>query len=132
MKVVLDTNVIIAAFAARGLCTEVFEVCLEAHRIVISEHILSEIRENLVHKIHLPRGVVQDIIEYLRDVTEVVEPEVIDKPACRDGKDDKIIGTALGGDATFVITGDKDLLVLKKYKGIRIITPREFWSHLKK
>ena len=131
MRVVLDTNVIIAAFSARGLCAEVFEVCLEGHNIVISEHILSETKENLVDKIHLPRGVVQEIIQYLRDVTEVVEPAVIDKPVCRDKSDDSIIGTALGGGADFIITGDKDLLVLKKYKGIKIVTPREFWKHLR-
>ena len=68
----------------------------------------------------------------LRDVTEVVEPAVIDKPVCRDTSDDRIIGTALGGDADFIITGDKDLLVLKKYKGIKIVTPREFWKHLRR
>lgn len=131
MRVVLDTNVIIAAFSARGLCAEVFEVCLEGHTIVISEHILSETKENLVAKIHLPRAVVQEIIQYLRDVTEIVEPEVVDKPVCRDKSDDRIIGTALGGDADFIITGDKDLLVLKKYKGIKMVTPREFWKHLR-
>jgi putative PIN family toxin of toxin-antitoxin system len=131
MRVVLDTNVIIAAFSARGLCAEVFEVCLEGHDIVISQYILSETKENLLHKFHLPRRVVQEIIEYLRDVTEAVEPEVIDKPVCRDKSDDSIIGTALGGDAVFIITGDKDLLVLKKYKGIKIVTPREFWKHLR-
>ncbi len=132
MRVVLDTNVIIAAFAARGLCAEVFEVCLEGHTIIMSEYLLSETKENLVDKIHLPPGVVQDIIEYLKDVADVVEPEVIDKPACRDKNDDKIIGTALGGNATFIVTGDKDLLVLKKYKGIRMVTPRDFWNQLKR
>ena len=131
MRVVLDTNVLIAAFSARGLCAEVFEVCLEGHDIVISEHILSETKKNLLDKIHLPHIVVQEIIEYLRGVTEAVEPAVIDKRVCRDKNDDKIIGTALGGKADFIITGDKDLLVLKKYKGIKIVTPREFWKHLR-
>jgi putative PIN family toxin of toxin-antitoxin system len=132
MRVVLDTNVIIAAFAARGLCTDVFEVCLEGHTIVISEYILSETKRKLVEKFHLPRGIVQDIIEYLRDVTEVVGREPVDKPTCRDESDDGIIGTALGGNATFIITGDKDLLILKRYKGIKIVTPRDFWNHLRR
>lgn len=131
MRVVLDTNVLIAAFSARGLCAEVFEVCLEGHDIVISEHILSETKKNLLDKIHLPHIVVQEIIEYSRGVTEAVEPAVIDRPVCRDKNDDKIIGTAFGGKADFIITGDKDLLVLKKYKGIKIVTPREFWKHLR-
>ncbi|MCI2426382.1 PIN domain-containing protein [Candidatus Acetothermia bacterium] len=62
MRVVLDTNVIVAAFAARGLCAEVFEVCLTDHGIVLSEHILSEVAEKLIDKICLPPNIVQEII----------------------------------------------------------------------
>ena len=87
MRVVLDTNVIIAAFAARGLCAEIFEVCLAEDTIIISEHILSEVKENLVKKIHLQKDIVQNIIEYLRDTTELFKPQELDKSTCRD-KDD--------------------------------------------
>jgi putative PIN family toxin of toxin-antitoxin system len=131
MRVVLDTNVIIAAFASRGLCAEIFEVCLSGHTIVISEHILSEIQEKLIDKIRLPQGIVQNIIDYLRNTAEVFEPDQVES-VCRDKDDNKIIGTALSGNATFIITGDNDLLVLKKYKGIKIITPRDYWKYLKK
>ncbi|KAF0145504.1 MAG: hypothetical protein FD156_785 [Nitrospirae bacterium] len=131
MRVVLDSNVIIAAFAARGLCSEVFEVCLSGHSIVISEHILSEVKINLTKKVRLPESVVKDIIGYLRDEAERVKPRELADSPCRDKDDNIIIGTALSGNAEFIITGDEDLLVLKKYKGIDIVTPREFWSRLK-
>jgi predicted nucleic acid-binding protein len=45
MKVLLDTNVIIAAFAARGLSADVLELCLSGHTVIASEHILSKVRE---------------------------------------------------------------------------------------
>jgi predicted nucleic acid-binding protein len=45
---------------------------------------------------------------------------------CGDKDDIPIMGTALSGHARFVITGDEDLLVLKKYKDVEIITPRKF------
>lgn len=131
MRIVLDTNVIIAAFAARGLCAEVFEICLSDHAVVISEHILSETREKLVKKIHLPEKTAQNVIDYLRDTVEVVEPEPVDKSVCRDKDDTRIIGAALKGKARFILTGDDDLLVLKSYKGVKIITPREFWGVLR-
>lgn len=131
MRIVLDTNVIISAFAGRGLCSEIFEVCLEDHDIITSEHILAEVKENLVEKIHLPQSVVKKIIDYLRDTTEVFEPESLNGQVCRDKADDKIIGTALKGNAGFIITGDNGLLTLKKYSEIKIITPREFWNFLK-
>lgn len=130
MRVVLDSNVVVAAFAARGLCAEVFEVCISGHSIVISEHILSEIKTNLIRKIRLPQSIVRNIIEYLRDETEIVVPQKLNDSPCRDKDDNLIIGTALSGSAKFIITGDEDLLILKKYEGIDIVTPREFWSRL--
>lgn len=131
MRVVLDTNVIIAAFAARGLCSDIFELCLESHSIIISEHILSEVEKNLIRKVRLPESIAHDIIEYLRGVAEILEPSHANKNICRAEDDVKIIGTALSGNAGFIITGDDDLLVLKKYGKIKIVTPREFWSHLR-
>lgn len=131
MRVVLDSNVIVAAFAARGLCSEVFEVCLAGHSIVISEHILSEVKRNLTRKLRIPESLVKEIMAYLKDEAESVKPlDLADSP-CRDKDDNIIIGTALSGNAEFIITGDADLLVLKRYKGIYIVTPREFWSKLK-
>ncbi len=128
----MDTDVIVAAFASRGLCSEIFEVCLSGHAIITSEHILSEVQEKLVGKIKLPGPIVKDIIHYLKDASEMVVPEKIDKRVCRDRDDIQIIGTALSGKADLIITGDEDLLILKKYKEIKIATPREFWNLLKK
>lgn len=130
MRVVLDTNVIIAAFAARGLCSEVFQVCITRHSIITSEHILSEVSEKLINKICLPKKIALDIIDYLREHTELVTPEMVDESVCRDKDDDTIIATALSGKARLIITGDDDLLMLKKYRDIDIITPREFWNLL--
>lgn len=131
MRVVLDTNVIVAAFAARGLCSEVFEICVAEHTIVTSEYILSEVKEKLIHKVHLPRSISLAIIDYLREITKIFNPEHVDTQACRDINDIKIIGTAISGEARFIITGDEDLLILKKYGEVEIVTPREFWVHLK-
>jgi len=131
MRVVLDTNVIVAAFAARGLCAGVLEACPTDHVIVISEYILSEIKEKLISKICLPQSIVQEIINYLRDEAEIFTPENINESVCRDKDDANIIGTAISGNAEFIITGDDDLLILKKYKDIEIVTPREFWERLK-
>lgn len=130
MRVVLDTNVIVAGFAARGLCAEVFEVCLENHSIILSDYILAEVQEKLDLKIRLPQNYINEIIAYLRETGEVVHPEALPLPVCRDSDDDAVIGTALAGNADFIITGDGDLLVLGKFKKIEIVTPRFFWERL--
>lgn len=131
MRIVLDTNVIVAAFAARGLCAEVFEVCVSGHTLVISEHILAEVNSVLLKKIKLPKQIVHDVTSYLKDTAEIVEPDPIHNSVCRDKDDLPIIGAATKGDAAFIVTGDADLLALKSFRGIGIITPREFWNRLR-
>jgi len=131
MKVVLDTNVIVAAFATRGLCAELFEVCLIKCKIVLSEYILSKVAEKLVTKIHLPQSIVEEILQFLKEHAQIVKSEMIESFILKDKKDIPIIGTALSGNAQFLITGDKELLSLREYRNIEILSPREFWERLK-
>ena len=131
MRIVLDTNVIVAAFAARGLCAEVFEVCASNHTLVISEHILAEVNKAFLRKVKLPEEIVREVIGYLRDIAETVKPEQVDNSACRDKHDLPVLGTATKGNVDFIVTGDADLLTLKSYRGVDIITPRELWNRLR-
>ena len=131
MKVVLDTNVIIAAFATRGLCAEVFEVCLTKCEIILSDYILHEVAQKLVTKIHLPKPIAQEILQFLREHSQIVKPEAIEISILKDQKDLPIIGTAVRGKAQFWITGDKELLNLGKFEGVEILSTREFWKRLK-
>jgi putative PIN family toxin of toxin-antitoxin system len=126
MRIVLDANVIVAAFAARGLCESVMEVCLSEHEIVLSEELLDEILEGLLQKIKLPSGVVDGIGELLREHANMLDPIPIDQGVCRDPDDIKVLGLAVASKADYIVTGDKDLLVLKKFEGIPILSPRSF------
>ena len=130
MRLVLDTNVIIAAFGARGLCAELFEVCLSEHTILTSEYILKEVREKLLKKIYLPLPVVNEIIDYLREELEIVKPERVEDSVCRDKEDLPVVGTATAGKAEYLITGDRELLRVKRYRDIRILELRQFWHIL--
>ena len=131
MKLVLDSNVIIAAFAVRGLCHALFEYCLENHEIYLSHAIIEEIKDKLLTKIKVPKRVVTEIGSFLKINTEVIEPASIDPKFCRDKKDLIVLGTALASNSKYIITGDDDLLSLKKFKGIKIVTPRSFWKIMK-
>ena len=126
MKVVLDANVIIAAFAARGLCESIMEVCLSEHEIVLSEDLLDEILRNLQLKIKLPISIVDNIGELLREYSNISVPVPLPSDVCRDPDDIKILGLALVSNADYIVTGDKDLLVLKNFQGIPILDPRSF------
>ena len=131
MKIVLDSNVIIAAFAARGLCKVLFESCLGNHDIILCEEILSEIANNLKRKIRLPDDVIHQILLLLRSHATLVTPQKVDIKACRDKKDLMVLGSAIAGKVQYVIAGDKDLLSVGKFKDIKIVDPRTFWGVMK-
>ncbi len=126
MKIVLDANVVIAAFATRGLCESILELCFHSHEIVLSQELLDEILRNLRQKIKLPGGIVNDINNFLREHASIVSPIPLAADLCRDPDDVKILGLAIAAHADCIITGDKDLLVLKMFQGVPIMTPRSF------
>lgn len=132
MRILFDTNVIFSAFAARGLAQAVFELCLEKDTIIISENVLSELSAHLQKKLKMPDEKVRLIIDYLRESCFLGEESPIKKSGCRDERDIHILGLSEKMRPDFIVTGDMDLLVLKKYRTTPIVTPREFWQKEKK
>ncbi len=128
MRLVLDSNVLIAAFVARGVCAELLEYCVREHEMVTSAAILEEVRRNLVDKVKVAVAQADQTVRLLRTRFEVLEPVALESQVCRDPDDDLILGTALAGRCDAIVTGDKDLLDLGAHRGIGIISPREFWS----
>ncbi|MDO8721293.1 MAG: putative toxin-antitoxin system toxin component, PIN family [Syntrophales bacterium] len=131
MKIILDTNVIIAAFASRGLCSAVLELCLDRFDVIVSEAILEEVSTNLKRKIKLPLPQCNLIVSYLRENCLVSETDDLDESLCRDKNDIHVLGLAHRSLAEYIITGDQDLLCLVEYKDTKIVTPRGFWTTLK-
>ena len=132
MRVILDANVAIAAVAARGLCEAVVELCLERHHLVLCAGLVEEIREKLTRKLKVPPPTVAAFLGILCAQAALLEPAAVAKPICRDPDDLMLLGLAEAGRADMIITGDKDLLVIKNYRGTRIVTPREFWEQNRK
>ena len=132
MKVILDSNIYIAAFSSRGLCSSLFELCLDSATILISEHILLEISRVFSKKIMLPGDKANDIIAYLRNQCVAGDHKRLNERICRDADDDNILALANDNQVDYIITGDSDLLVLKKFDPAPIINPREFWAIIKK
>lgn len=126
MKVVLDTNVLIAAFIARGVCADLFEHCALRHRIVCSEPIVDELRRVLKAKFDFTDEEVVRVTALVRERSESVSPQPLGERVCRNADDDVILATAAAGVAACVITGDKDLLALASWRNIQIIAPASF------
>ena len=128
MRIVLDTNVLLAAFIARDVCHQLLEHCIRYHHLVTSEFILDEVREKLVDKFNYTSEITDEVITLLRLRMEVVTPAGLDVPICRDADDDNILAAAVAGNCECIITGDKDLLVLKRFQEIDIVSPSAFQS----
>jgi uncharacterized protein len=131
VRVVLDTNVLLAAFATRGLCEAVFEACLSSHEIILSDHILGELHRHLRGKFKMPPRQVDATLALLREHAEIVRPAKVPASACRDRTDLAVLGTALAAEADCLVTGDRDLLELKAFHTIPILSPRAFHDRLR-
>ena len=128
MTVVLDANVLISAVAGRGLCEAVLECCLEEHDLVTSALLLHDVREKLLGKIKVPAAMVDDYCAVLEENSRLIEAASVFPDACRDPDDVHLLGLAEASGAAYLVSGDKDLLVLGNFKTTRIVTPRQFWD----
>lgn len=130
MRVFLDTNVLVAAFATRGLCADVMRVVLAEHELMTSEVVLEELRDVLHRRLKLPASTIADIVALLR-AQEVVAK--LSKPSdvpVRDPDDRWILASAAAGRADVLVTGDQDLLAVAEAAPLPILDPRGFWSKL--
>ena len=128
MKLVLDTNVLVAALVARGVCGDVLEHCVRSHIVISSHALLDELRDVLLRKFRQREADVRAAVGLFAQTFTLVAPQVLDTPACRDRDDDIVLATALAGECAAVVTGDQDLLVLDPFRSIRIVAPSAFWK----
>lgn len=129
MKLVFDTNVVVAGLVAEGLCHELVETHLPAHDVVLSRVLWDELVEKLRDKFGLDADELPLLDLYRRHATWV-DPPPLAVPVCRDPDDDWVLATAVAGDAETIVTGDEDLLVLEAHRGIAILTPRQLIQRL--
>ena len=132
MRVVYDTNVLVAIFARRGEILKFKQDVLVGRVVpVTSTFILSELETVLQRSFGLTRQRAKSHTKLLERIAEVVKVDKIEKVA-RDQDDDHVLAAALTGSAEFIVTLDKDLLVLGKYKDTQILNLVDFRAELQK
>jgi uncharacterized protein len=130
LRVVLDTNVLVSGLA--------YPASIPGHivsswrngglEVVLSRFILDEFANVLprLSRIKLSSAEIRDLVDSLMFLADVVEPDAEQDPTLRDPADQQVLGTLRASGADYLITGDKDLLVLAgKYP---IVTPVIFWG----
>lgn len=126
-RVVLDTNVIISAVHFGGPPEELLLLANRgAIELFLSTFILEETARVLEEKLRWEKRRISRLIDALRDVAAIIEPESELNAVAGYDADNRILACAVDAKADFLVTGDKrHLLPLGRYKGIRILTPRE-------
>ncbi|MFN5262616.1 MAG: putative toxin-antitoxin system toxin component, PIN family, partial [Pseudanabaena sp.] len=123
MRIVLDTNVLIASLISRGKCYALVENSLKVHEIISSKFILDELAEKLQKKFKYKTEDINEALSIFCSKMEIVIPSPLEQQVCRDIDDDWILATALAGKAQCIVTGDKDLLAIARFENIDIIAP---------
>ena len=128
MRITLDSSVLIAAHISRaGVCAELLEDVLLHNELVTSEFILDELGRKLIEKFGFPKREADQVAAFLRRAAIVVVPADLPSDVCRDPTDVPVLGTAVGGESTLLISVDRDLLDMQNFDGIPIVRPGEYW-----
>ena len=130
MKVFLDSNVLIAALATRGICADLLRLVLVDHQLLASKAVFRQLRGVLITRLGLPRALADQVIPFLRERAEVCEPRLLAVRTSAESDYDQILGAALEGQADVLVTGDRDLLAIDNRASVRITDPRGFWELL--
>ena len=128
MKAILDTNVFISGVFFKGPPYQVLKAWREGRiQLLISDEIFEEYQRvgELLSKDY-PKVDLGPFLELLAINTEFVMPEKLKNTVCEDPDDDKFLACALAGKSKIIISGDKHLLRVSGYKGIKVLRPRKF------
>jgi len=127
-RVCLDSNVLVAAFAARGLCSDLLRLVLTEYHLVVPEVVAEEVRRVLLTKLRLTPAALSTV-EAVLDRCEII-PEGRDPSPIhvRDPDDERVLADALAGSAEILVSGDRDLLSVAEGSPIPILSPRAFMT----
>ena len=134
MRVALDTNVLVAAFATRGLCSDLFRLVLAEHDLVVTDVVLKELGRVLTTKLGLPSDRRDGLIAFLQSFRSTESESVRHrKLGLRDKDDEQVLASVIAAGADVLVSGDKDLLeaVLPTTLPLRVVSPRGFWELLR-
>lgn len=130
IRAFFDTNVLISLFLTDGLSKELLiRAKIGEFIALVCPFILREFKEKLKKKFQIKPLYIKEALELINSACTLVLQEdfkVPEKIYLRDQSDINVLLCALSGDADFLVTGDKELLEIKTFQGIEIITPRDF------
>jgi len=129
IMLVIDTNVLISAIIFKGTPEKILKSIILENKFdgAISPEMLAELAKKLKFKFGFPDELIKEWELIFKNTFKNMLP-FYNTNICRDPDDNKILDLAVFSGAKYIITGDKDLLSIGKYKDIKIITPADFFN----
>lgn len=128
MKILFDTNVLVAAFLRGGSSCDVIEQAIHEHEIYYTIFIIGEFRRVFKDKFHYSNSIINEFVVFIDKFFIKGNTADVIENICRDSDDDQVLADGIINEINVIITGDKDLLDLKTHKEIKIIHPNDYWN----
>jgi uncharacterized protein len=130
LHIVIDTNVYVSATVFGGVPRKAIEKAYAYCTVLCSDYIITELQDVLrSKKFAWSQSHITSVCDFLFSDAVMIRPDEIISVS-RDSKDDPVLACAVAGNADVLITGDKDLLVLRRYKDTRILTPTSWLASI--
>lgn len=134
IRAFLDANILVsAAIKPKGKADQVFRRRVTEFEWLSSEYVIAEVarvltRRHIQTKYHEQVNVANrtEYVTLIREQAQVLGVGRTLAPTSRDSHDDPVLASAADGHADYIVTGDRDLLVLSEFEGIQIVTPEQF------
>jgi putative PIN family toxin of toxin-antitoxin system len=131
MKILFDTNVLISTFLAfkeGSNCYDVIDHAVEYHQLYYTPFVMQEFKRVFKEDFHYPESVIDKFAAFITIFFTKADTADTVESVCRDPKDNQILADALRNSIEVIVTGDNDLLVLETHRGIKIISPKDYWK----
>ena len=128
-RIVADTNLLVSRLLLpQSLPAKAVRKAVDEGQLLVSDATLGEFADVLSRAKFDPYVSLEDRQDFIRVLNRVAQRIIVIAPikACRDPKDDKFLEVALNGEANLILTGDRDLLTLHPFRGVDILSPREY------
>ncbi len=133
VRVVLDINVLVSAFRNKGKSRSLLRMLMEKYEIILSNQILAELADVLSRdKFNVTNAQIDKFLSILVRYAIVVPVQSCSKIIIEDPDDDVILDTALCGKAEYIVSGDKHLLKIVRYRNVEILSVNDFLQKIDK
>lgn len=127
LRIVLDTNCLVSAFFTGNYSNQIVDLARKKKLAIITSRTLnSELSEVFRRRVVANQLKKNHFLNKILALSLIVSPAKTIVEIDRDPDDNRVLEAAVEGKCDFIVTGDKDLLELKKYKNIRILAPKDF------